>query len=218
MGTITAKIEPCRDAGEWSLKSANVNDPRDLRQMALVYDWCQTSMDESRTSMVARKLTAVLKNRPTETLAIRSHLFAALAVADLESQPAQDFIKYVAETWWKSKIMPQLLAGQNPFPKREDLYAMLEILHSIRDNTRTDIREGAGKWFEELAPMQLLSYYPQPWPAAENEYRIPAYIGKGDPSMQEAAYSRAAEMALVAYDGNAQPRNFCRAGFCRTGF
>jgi hypothetical protein len=217
-GTITAKIEPCRDAGEWSLKSANVNDPRDLRQMALVYDWCQTSMDESRTSMVARKLTTVLKNRPTDTLSIRSHLFAALAVADLESQPAQDFIKYTAETWWKGKIMPQLQAGLNPFPKREELYAMMEILHSIRDNTRTDIREGAGKWFEELAPMQLLSYYPQPWPAAENEYRIPAYIGKGDPSLQEAAYSRAAEMALVAYDGNAQPHQFLQGWILQDRF
>lgn len=217
-GTVTAKIEPCRDAGLWSLKTADAANPRDLRQMALVYDWCQSSMDESAASMLGRKLAAVLKNRPAEAAAVRSHVFAALAVADVEPQGAQDLLKYAVEMWWKGKIMPQLRAGQNPFLKREDLYAMMEFLHAVRDNTRADIREGAGKWFEELAPLQMLSYYPQPWPAAENEYRIPAYLGKGDPDLREAAYSRAAEMAMVAYDGNAQPHQFLQGWILQDRF
>lgn len=217
-GTVTAKIEPCRDAGAWSLQTADPAKPRELRQMALVYDWCQTSMDESATSMLGRKLSAVLKDRPVEAAAVRSRLFAALAVADVEPQGAQDFLKYTVETWWKGRILPQLQASGNPFPKREDLYAMLEILHAVRDNTRADIREGAGKWFEELAPLQMLSYYPQPWPAAENEYRIPAYLGKGDPDLREAAYSRSAEMAMVAYDGNAQPHQFLQGWILQDRF
>ena len=105
-----------------------------------------------------------------------------------------------------------------PFKTREELYAITEFLHVIRDNFRADLREGAGKWFEELPSMLLLSYYPQPWPAPENEYRIPAYTGKQDPDLKEAVFARAAEFALVAYDGNAQPHQFLQGWLLQDRF
>jgi hypothetical protein len=54
----------------------------------------------------------------------------------------------------------------------------------------------------------MLAYYPAPWPAPENEYRIPAYKGSGDPDLDQSVFSRAAELALVAADPNAKPASF----------
>lgn len=216
--TVTAQPGVCREAGEWALKTANAQDSRELRQVALVYDWCQGSLGDATQSMLGRKLSASLKDRPTDARAIRSRLFAALAVADLDSTNAQAFLKYAIETWWKGAIMPRLLRGEDPFPRREDLYAVTEILHTVRDNLRADLREGANRWFDELGPVQLLSYYPLPWPSPENEYRIPAYTGKGDPDLREAAFSRAAEMALVSFDGNSQPHQFLQGWLMQDRF
>jgi hypothetical protein len=49
-----------------------------------------------------------------------------------------------------------------------------------------------------------MAHYPAPWPAAENEFRIPAdeTIARTGPDVRKAALSRAAELAMVAYDSN----------------
>lgn len=214
---VTAQPGVCRQAAEWAVKSP-ASDPADLRQVALVYDWCQAPAGEALASLMARKLAASLKDRSEQPAAVRSRVFAALAIADTDSQPAQDYLKFAVETWWRQKITPRLKAGGNPFASRADLYALIEILHAIRDNLRLDLREGLGQWFDELAPLQILSYYPQPWPAAENEYRIPAYTGNADPDLREAALSRAAELALVAFDANAQPLQFLQGWLLQDRF
>lgn len=214
---VSSKPGACKDAADWAVK-ANPADPRDLRQIALVYDWCQSTAGEALSNLMARKLAAPLKLRPTQTAAVRSGVFAAIAIADVEPQLAQQFLKYAIDSWWRQSLAPRLKAGENPFPIRADLYALMEILHTVRDNLRLDLREGLGQWFDELAPLQILSYYPQPWPAAENEYRIPAYAGSRDPDLQEAALSRAAELALVAFDANAQPHQFLQGWLLQDRF
>jgi hypothetical protein len=54
----------------------------------------------------------------------------------------------------------------------------------------------------------VAGYYPATFPAAENEYRIPYYDGDGDPDLRVAALSRAADLALVSFDTNAQETQF----------
>lgn len=206
-GTVTGHAGPCKAATEWALK-ANPAEVGELRQMALVYDWCQGAAGEGQASILARKLVGTLGDRTEQMGAVRSRVMAALAVADSEPRGAEAYLQWAVEGWWKAKMVPRLKIEPGVFRKREDLYAMTEFLHVVRDNLRADLREGAGQWFEDLAPMQVLSYYPRPWPAAENEYRVPAYLGKGDPDLREAALSRAAELALVAFDGNAVPHQF----------
>lgn len=215
---VTATPAPCREALEWAAKTASVSNPAQLREMALVFDWCAAAADGAPAQMLARRLGVVLQSRPLEPQQVRSAVFTALALADVESQASQALLKHAVEAWWNKRVLPQLNAHRIPFNSREDLYAIAEFLHVIRDNFRIDLREGAGKWFEELPPMLLLSYYPQPWPAAENEYRIPAYGGKGDPDLREAVFSRAAEFALVAYDGNAQPHQFLQGWLMQDRF
>ncbi len=216
-GTVTGQAGPCKAAAEWASK-ANPAVAAELRQMALVYDWCQGAAGEAQSSMLARKLVAVLSDRTEQMSAVRSRAMAALAVADLEPQASQAYLKWAVEGWWKAKMVPRLKTGASVFLRREDLYAMAEFLHVLRDNLRADLREGAGQWFEDLGPMQMLSYYPQPWPAPENEFRVPAYVGKGDPDLREAAYSRAVELAMVAFDANALPHQFLQGWLMQDRF
>lgn len=215
---VTATPAPCREAMEWATKTASLSDAAQLREMAIVYDWCASSAPESASGMLARRLSVVLRSRPLEPAQVRSAVFTALALADLDGDAAQALLKHAADTWWTKRVLPQLSTNRMPFKSREELYAINEFLHVMRDNFRMDLREGAGKWFEELPAMLLLSYYPQPWPAPENEYRIPAYIGKEDPNLREAVFARAAEFALVAYDGNAQPHQFLQGWLLQDRF
>lgn len=207
-GIVTARREPCRAAAAWAANDANPSRPADSRQMALVYDWCLDAMDGPEANALARRLTPLLAERPQGAEQVRSLVFAAIALADLESKTSQQVLSWASEKWWKAAILPRLARGEQPFKSRAELFAMVEFLHVMRDNLRIDLREGAEKWFEELPPRLLLSYYPQPWPAAENEFRIPAYEGSGDPDLREAVLSRAAEFALVAFDTNAQVNQF----------
>lgn len=206
-GAVTGRAAYCEQGGDWAA-AADMQNPAQARQAALVYDWCLDALGESRSMAVARKLSPLLRQRPAAAAQVRSTTLAALALADTESKPSQEFLKWAVESWWRGSILPQLKAGAQPFTRRADLFAMVEFLHVIRDNLRIDLREGAERWFEDLSPLLLLSYYPHPWPGPENEFHIPAYDGSGDPDLQEAALSRAAELALVAFDTNAQPHQF----------
>jgi len=91
---------------------------------------------------------------------------------------------------------------------RHEMYALFEILHAIRDNLNIDLRESAPASFRELPATLVLGYYPSPYPAAENEYRIPSFKGGGEPDLRTAVLARAAEFAIVAYDPNAQETQF----------
>jgi hypothetical protein len=88
------------------------------------------------------------------------------------------------------------------------LYALFELLHAVRDNLNIDLRESAPAPFRELPASLVLGYYPSPYPAAENEYRIPSFKGGGAPDLRTAALARAAEFAIVAFDPNAQETQF----------
>jgi hypothetical protein len=82
---------------------------------------------------------------------------------------------------------------------------MLELMHGFRDNLSFDLRETFGRWFRDYPLIHILAHYPEPFPAAENEYRIPAdaEIDKRGPDVTKATLSRGAELAMVAFDSNA---------------
>ena len=66
-----------------------------------------------------------------------------------------------------------------------------------------DLREDAPDYFKALPTEHLEGHYPAPFPTPENDFRIPVYIRDGEPDLNDAALSRAAEFAMVAYDSNA---------------
>lgn len=216
-GVVTDKPEYCKDAADWATR-AKVDTPTDLRQAALAFDWCSAKLPSNISAALGSKLAVAAKAPASGIPATRSRLFAAIAVADIEPKLSEAVAKETVEIWWKRTLLPVIKNSVQPITRREDLYALMEIIHVLRDNLRIELKDDAPRYFEELPPFQLLTYYPQPWPAAENEYRIPMYSGKGDPNLEEAALSRAAELALVAYDGNPQPVQFLQGWLMQDRF
>lgn len=217
-GAVADSKHACGDAVTWAMKTADAKQPRDLRQIALVYDWCKPQLDAPSAASLEKLLTPALKLRPSSAAEVRSVMFAAIAIADANPTAAENYLRYAVLDWWRKQTVPHLRAGDDPFPRRASLLALLEIAHVLRDNLRVDLREDAPKWFGELPMRLMLAYYPAPWPAPENEYRIPSYSGSGDPDLEESVYSRVAEMILVAADPNAQSTQFLQGWLMQDRF
>ena len=91
------------------------------------------------------------------------------------------------------------------------------MLHAIRDNVTIDLRASAGDYFKKLPQFYVSVHYPAPYPAAENEYRIPLYKG-AEPDLNSAALSRIAGLAMVAFDTNAQENQYLQGWLMQDRF
>jgi hypothetical protein len=190
---IMESPEPCQRA---LAASASL----DIRQTALVADWC--GANPALTTKLQRALTAPL-NSVTQA---RDRALAAVAVADAAPQPSARALQELVEKWWRGTLAPKLRQGGSV--PRQETYALFELLHVLRDNLNIDLRDDAGAYFKELPLFQILSYYPSPFPAPENEFRVPFFTSDGDPDLKQASVSRAAELAMVAFDGNLLEHQF----------
>jgi hypothetical protein len=190
---IAGDRESGRQAVSWALGAG-----ADLRQLALVYDWCQDLLSETQSRALAVKLQKGIEagQRDSGVGGVRSRVLAAVALGD--DQPRIS----VVLNWWERQIVPALKSGRDLIP-RDDVYALFEILHALRDNLNIDLRDSAPAYFKSLPIYHLVSHYPATFPAPENEYRIPAARGMKEPDLRRAALSRAAELSMVAYDTNA---------------
>jgi hypothetical protein len=197
---ISGNDEYGRKAIEWALGSGN-----DLRQLALVYDWCQDLLTAAQNRALAARLEKGIAAAPaaSETVAsVRSRALAAVALYDHVAVTPQRELQRIVHTWWESKIVPALKSGK-PVISREDAYALMELLHAIRDSTIIELRDSFPRFFKDYPMEHLLSHYPAAYPAPENDYFIGATRDLREPDLQAAALSRAAEFAMVAYDLNA---------------
>jgi hypothetical protein len=187
-----------RKAIAWALGPA-----ADLRQMAIVFDWCYDLMSETERQSFAARLTKKLAAEPAEGVSsMRARTLAAVALFDeVPDAPARD-LERVVRQWWNGSIVPAIENGASPI-RRDDAYALYELLHAISDNAKLDLRENAAAFFKDFPIEHLLSYYPAPYPAPENDYFVGAEKSPGEPDLKLASLSRAAELAMVAYDPNA---------------
>ena len=191
-----------RRAIEWALSAS------DLRQMALVYDWCQdvlaTAERDRLASRIARRMgeTAAVESIP----GVRSRVLGAVALFDEAPADAPDLPRQVLDravhSWWEGRLAPGLEAGSAAVP-REDAYAMMELLHALADSARLDLRETAPTYFAGFPIEHLMSYYPAPYHTAEGDIYLGATRHGGAPDLDSAIFSRAAELAMVAFDVNA---------------
>lgn len=177
---------------------------RDARQVALVYDWCHDQLQSSEKQTLLKMLRGVAAARPsTPTIEdLRSQLLVAIAIAGDDDAASQAAIQFVLHDQWSGRLLPALKAGTLVW-KPGDTYPLYEIFHAVRDNLNIDLREDFPSYFKEFPLFDLLSYYPPPFPAAENEFHIPWSPNPGEPDLRLAALSRAAELAMVALDTNA---------------
>jgi hypothetical protein len=96
---------------------------------------------------------------------------------------------------------------------RDDAYPLWEILHAIRDNTNLDLRESSPRFFKQFPIEHLMSHYPATYPGEDNDFRIGATPGApagapSSPDLRAATFSRAAELAMVAFDANAEESQY----------
>ncbi len=189
-----------RAAVTWALGPAGT----DLRQLAIVFDWCQELLSPAQSRALAAKLAKGIEMavRDRSMAALRSRALAAVALADHQQEVSERELGRVIQGRWRGEIAPELQRGHDAIP-HEDYYALYEMLHAVRDNVNIDLRESAPAYFKALPIYDLVSYYPATFPAPEGEYRIPASKGGGEPDVRRATISRAAELAMVPYDTNA---------------
>ena len=195
--------DAARRAIQWALNPRNT----DLRQLAIVYDWCQDLLSDAENKTLAARLQKAIAGPPAPKSMgnARDLVLAAIAVADRAPAESKAALASVLQKYWAAAVTNPLAHGKAPFP-RSDALALMEILHATRDNLNVDLRQSSAPWFKPLALEWLLSYYPTPWPAAENEFHIAADVDPvkdGTPDLKTAALARAAELALVAFDTNA---------------
>jgi hypothetical protein len=191
-------------AVEWALG----DKAEDLRQLAIVFDWCGKAMSPTQSSQLAAKIEKILSARPDDDVRKQNARgLGAIAIADQLPDHGERILKQIVEDWWRGKRLKELAAGRPPFA-REDAYAIYEMFHALRDNLKIDLRDSAAEYFEKLPLDHVASSYPAPFPAPENAYRVPAYTKTGAPDLNQAVLSRAAELAMVSFDNNAQEVQF----------
>jgi hypothetical protein len=212
-------------AVEWALGPSG----NDLRQLALVYDWCQPVLSPQQSAALAAKIGRLTRQPgATDGLAhFRDFALATIAIADDPKHPEEAGLSALMRGWWRENYAPSLADGRATL-QLPDSYAMLEILHSIRDNLKIDLREAAPGYFAHLPNVLVIGNYPAPYRAPENEFRIPMYLGGiesknaqpdlNQPDMKQAALARAAGLSLVAYDTNGLENQFLQGWLIQDRF
>jgi len=198
--------ESATRAVAWAVGPADVERPEDVRQMAIIADWCEPLIaGDDKRQLVAKLVRAAGDPRPVKTLAdARAKIFAAVVLTEAQPPASQKALEAVLSGFWNGSLIPALRNAKASVPNA-DAYTMLEIMHAVRDNLNFDLRDTFPAWFRQYPLMHLMAHYPAPWPGSENEFRIPAdeMIANAGPDVRKAALSRVAELAMVAYDTNA---------------
>ncbi len=211
---VTGQANWGQKAVDWALG----DQAKDLRQLALVFDWCGPVIAETQAERLGAKLERALAAAPSGDARQQSaRAFAAIALADRLPDQGASVLQAIVEQWWRGNIVKKIDAGAPAIP-RDQIYALFELLHAVRDNLQIDLREDAPEYFKALPTDHLVSHYPAPFPAPENEYRVPVYVRDGEPDLNDAALSRAAELAMVAYDANSAENQFLQGWLMQDRF
>ena len=199
-------------AVDWALGTG-----QDLRQLALVYDWCQPILSPQQSAHLADKIHQLTQRLPDSLSARRDRVLALIATADDRAHPEEASLADLVRKWWRAEYAPALADGRT-VPPLADQYALIEMLHAIRDNLKIDLREDTFGYFEHLPIYLIAANYPAPYRAPENEFRVPVYLGNGQPDLTRAALARAAGLSLVAYDNNALDNQFLQGWLIQDRF
>jgi hypothetical protein len=196
-----------RQAVTWATGKAGLADSAIsdgvARQMALIADWCAPLISAEDKPVIFARLEKIMTGGVTGIAAARTKTLAAIVLADVRPEASEKALREVYEGFWKTRFIGGVRDGRLHV-SNSDAYPMLELMHAFRDNLNFDLRETLAKWFKDYPLIHILAHYPEPFPAAENEYRIPAdaEIDKRGPDVTKATLSRAAELAMVAFDAN----------------
>ncbi len=201
-----------RKAVEWAL-----GDAADLRQIAFVFDWCGPVMSPAQADRIAAKLERGLAAPATDVQTQDTRALIAIALAGRLPDQGESVLRAMVQQWWRGGIIPRIRSGEPAIP-REQSYALYELMHVLRDNLKIDLRESASEYFKNLPTDHLAGHYPGPYQGPENDFRVPVYAHDGEPNLTEAVLSRAAELAMVAFDNNAIESQFLQGWLMQDRF
>jgi hypothetical protein len=200
-------------AVEWALAPT-----ADLRQLALVYDWCQPILTPQQSATLGTKIGQLLAKPAGDDLSVRrDRVLALIATADDPKHSEEGPLGEVVQKWWRAGLARSLAVGST-VPQLSDIYTLLELLHAIRDNLKIDLRDDALDYFAHLPLYLIAGNYPAPYRAPENDFRIPVYPGNGQPDLTRAALARAAGLSMVAFDNNALDNQFLQGWLIQDRF
>ena len=197
----------------WSVRlaSSGISTAAELRQAALVYDWCRDRFEagerEAVQDAIAGAVGSLLSQAGLEVGLVRAAILASIALAgDWDgSEPALDTL---LNAHWDREVRPALESG-GLTDDGAALVAVLETSLAVRHNLEIDLLRPATHALATLVRTRLLSYYPADVRTAEGTARRPSRFGPDERAAQaQAPLYRLGEMLLVAYESNLREFQF----------
>ena len=155
---ITGDAKTGKLAVEWALGPGT-----DLRQLAIVFDWCQDALTESQTAALAAKIQR--GDGPTgssDMIVQRSRALGAIAVAEQNMDLSEKILREIDRTVVETRSGGALEKGRD-LDSGAELYALYELLHAVRDNLTLDLRLSAPGYFKNLPAYEIANNYPNPF-------------------------------------------------------
>ena len=205
---VAGNMAAGRKALDWAL-SDKADSAADLRQLALVFDWCGKLMTDAQAERLAAKIEKGIGAPSKDVSRQSARALAAIAIADRLKDQGEAVLKPLVEDWWRT--------GKPVIP-REQLYPFYELLHAVRDNLTIDLRESEPEYFRTLPLDHIAAHYPEPFPGPDNDFLVPVYTHDGPPDPVEAVRSRAAGFAMVAFDSNATETQYLQGWLMQDRF
>ncbi len=191
-------------------KAAEAAGPRtSVREIAQVRDWCRDALTPADLERFDNRLLATLGVFPADLdspAPARDVTLAAIALADDHPKASVAALRWVHSTWWPRQ-RARIAQGRIPVA-HSDALAFVEILYSFQSALQLDFRLDAPRFFKDYPIWHLLRHYPASLAGGENDYRVPAWAGDGEPDPAVCVRSRAAELAMVALDTNAEASQY----------
>lgn len=196
-----------RAAVAWSQRLAErgIGNAGDLRQAALVYDWCYdlfaaSERAELRDAMAAA-VSTLLPRAALGVGLIRAAILASIASAG-DWDESEAALATLLGAHWKTEVAPSLRDGSIA-DDGQALIAALETGLVVRHNLESDPLQPGIDALRSLARCRLLSHYPLEIETDSGRLRWPSRFGANQQLAQEQApLDRIAEMLLVAYESN----------------
>ena len=196
--------ESGKKALDWALSEARgdgFKKPQALRLGALVFDWCYDLLDDDRKRTLAQALFAAAetssRNSKVGLPDLRAAVLALVAVGD-DAENYAAVLETLMKQHWEARLLLQLRRG-NLLTGSEELVALGELSHVVRNNFEIEIWQQASDVFLALPMRMMLSVTPQPVRTEEGIFRVPVNTAPEN-VVREGSMNRIAGMIFVAYE------------------
>src|SRR5436190_10704860 len=107
---VSGNEDAGKQAVRWALGPAS-----DLRQLALVFDWCQAALSETQSKTLAAKIVKSMaaSERDKRLSAVRDRALAAVVLAGHQNDVSSKQLNWLANSWWRGEMVPGIKGGRD---------------------------------------------------------------------------------------------------------